>query len=89
MSADCLHFLFAVLDYIPPPAEEAPPGEPGAPGGGSGGTDNCESLGGNLGWIGDGMCDDENNISDCQYDGGDCCLDPINTQYCSVCECLQ
>ena len=84
--ANCLIFLFTVLVYIPPPAEEAPPG---AAGGGSGNTDNCESLGGNLGWIGDQICDDENNISDCQYDGGDCCMDPMDTSYCSVCECLQ
>ena len=25
---------------------------------------------------------------ECNYDGGDCCLDPVNTQYCSECQCL-
>ena len=25
---------------------------------------------------------------ECNYDGGDCCLDPVDTQYCSVCECI-
>ena len=24
----------------------------------------------------------------CNYDGGDCCGDNVDTQYCSVCECL-
>merc|ERR1711913_139359 len=25
------------------------------------------------GWKGDGMCDDETNNSECDWDGGDCC----------------
>ena len=25
--------------------------------------------------VGDGRCDDDNNVADCQYDGGDCCPD--------------
>ena len=25
-------------------------------------------------WVGDGYCDDGNNIIGCNYDGGDCCL---------------
>ena len=79
-------YIFLFTDEDPPPAE-APPGDGEAPGG-SGGTGDCEALGGNLGWISDGICDDENNISGCEYDGGDCCLDPIDTSYCSVCACL-
>ena len=37
---------------------------------------------------GDGVCDDENNNEACFFDGGDCCGCNINTQYCSVCGCL-
>ena len=37
---------------------------------------------------GDNFCDDENNNAGCEWDGGDCCGDNVNTQYCSVCECL-
>ena len=40
------------------------------------------------GWVGDGICDDLTNTMQCNYDGGDCCLDPVNTQYCSECQCL-
>ena len=39
-------------------------------------------------WIGDAYCDDINNNVDCSYDGGDSCGCNVNTQYCSVCECL-
>ena len=42
----------------------------------------------NPGWIGDGYCDDVTNTMECSYDGGDCCLDPVNTQYCSECQCI-
>jgi len=40
-------------------------------------------------WIGDGYCDDINNTLECTYDGGDCCGDTVNTQYCSECQCLE
>ena len=30
---------------------------------------------------------DANNNENCQFDGGDCCLDPVNTNYCSECVC--
>ena len=40
-----------------------------------------------LEWVGDGVCDDPSNIIECQYDGGDCCLDVIDDTYCSACEC--
>merc|ERR1712038_1230529 len=39
-------------------------------------------------WFGDNYCDDENNNEECGWDGGDCCGDNVNTQYCSACECL-
>ena len=39
-------------------------------------------------WIGDGHCDDDNNNAVCNYDGGDCCGDNVNMNYCSVCQCL-
>jgi len=39
-------------------------------------------------WIDDDYCDDGNNNEDCEWDGGDCCGSNVNTQYCSVCECL-
>merc|ERR1711997_958434 len=39
-------------------------------------------------WKGDGYCDDENNNDGCDYDGGDCCGDDVNTTYCSACQCL-
>lgn len=28
---------------------------------------------GNTSWIRDGQCDENNNIPECGYDGGDCC----------------
>ena len=42
----------------------------------------------NSAWVGDGYCDDVTNNMECNYDGGDCCLDPVNTNYCSECQCL-
>merc|ERR1712226_1408939 len=39
-------------------------------------------------WQGDGYCDDNNNNDGCDYDGGDCCGDDVNTKYCTECECL-
>ena len=34
---------------------------------------------------GDGYCDDINNIADCDFDEGDCCLNSFINQYCSEC----
>ena len=42
----------------------------------------------NPAWVGDGYCDDVTNNMECNYDGGDCCLDPINNQYCYECQCI-
>ena len=38
-------------------------------------------------WKADGYCDDNNNIDICDYDGGDCCGDNVNTSYCYECTC--
>ena len=38
--------------------------------------------------IGDGICDDDFNNEECDWDGGDCCGDDVNTIFCSECECL-
>lgn len=39
--------------------------------------------------IGDGICDDLNNIQDCQFDGDDCCDVNSNFNFCYLCECYQ
>jgi hypothetical protein len=46
-------------------------------------SDDCNSL-----VIGDGVCDDKENIPECNYDGQDCCLHTMNTLLCEVCKCL-
>ena len=38
---------------------------------------------------GDGYCDDETNIGECNYDGGDCCGPNIVTKFCTDCQCLE
>ena len=38
---------------------------------------------------GDGYCDDDNNNAGCDFDGGDCCGDDVNTRYCKECECKE
>ena len=40
-------------------------------------------------WQGDGYCDDENNNSECAWDGGDCCGSDVDTSYCTECACLE
>ena len=42
----------------------------------------------NLDWKGDGVCDDENNHGGCNFDGGDCCGDDVETAFCIECACL-
>jgi hypothetical protein len=37
--------------------------------------------------MGDGVCDDGQNIAECDYDGEDCCLDNIIMQFCEDCRC--
>ena len=36
----------------------------------------------------DGFCDDDNNNCQCEWDGGDCCGDNVDTTFCDDCECL-
>ena len=38
-------------------------------------------------WIGDGQCNDETNIEECGYDGGDCCGPSVEKKYCQLCIC--
>ena len=37
--------------------------------------------------VGNGLCSDETNNADCNYDGGDCCGACANTDHCSNCVC--
>ena len=37
--------------------------------------------------VGNGFCNDNTNIVECDYDGGDCCVN-VNTDSCSDCNCL-
>ena len=37
--------------------------------------------------VGDGFCNHETNNLDCNYDGGDCCVN-VNTDFCSECNCI-
>lgn len=38
--------------------------------------------------IGDGICNDGNNIEVCMYDGGDCCLRDLDKSQCTDCNCI-
>jgi len=45
-------------------------------------------------WNGDKYCDDFLNTESCNWDGGDCCLDPADKPsnwdgWCDACQCLQ
>jgi hypothetical protein len=37
--------------------------------------------------IGDGVCNDEQNLAECNYDRQDCCLHSVNTTFCEECRC--
>ena len=37
--------------------------------------------------IGNGFCNDETNIADCNHDGGDCCVN-VNKDVCTDCDCI-
>ena len=37
---------------------------------------------------GDGYCDGGHNIPECEYDGGDCCLEITDCQYCFDLGCV-
>ena len=49
---------------------------------------DCQCLGGVIpaSKIGNGICNDEVNIADCNYDGGDCC-GQVDKKYCADCIC--
>jgi hypothetical protein len=39
-------------------------------------------------FIGDGLCDDRQNVPECNYDGQDCCLaGHLNSSFCEDCAC--
>ena len=38
-------------------------------------------------WVGDGFCDDINNIEKCDYDDGDCCGLSMKKNFCVKCIC--
>ena len=40
-------------------------------------------------WHGDGYCDDVTNVEACFFDGGDCCGNDVNTDYCEQCFCYE
>jgi hypothetical protein len=39
-------------------------------------------------WLHDGQCDDATNTPECGFDGGDCCVENVNTDHCTKCQCL-
>ena len=38
--------------------------------------------------ISNGYCNDETNVAECGFDGGDCCGSCINTDFCENCNCI-
>ena len=38
--------------------------------------------------VGNGFCNDDTNIAECHYDGGDCCGNCVITGHCEDCACL-
>ena len=49
----------------------------------------AQCLATNPEYKGDGYCDDDLNNENCEYDDGDCCLENVNTQFCTDCECKE
>ena len=39
--------------------------------------------------VGNGVCNNETNIKECNFDGGDCCKPLPNKELCSKCECCK
>ena len=37
--------------------------------------------------IGNGLCNDETNNPECNYDGGDCCVACVKRENCTECAC--
>ena len=44
------------------------------------------SNGGFPEWIGNGVCNDQNNNALCFWDGGDCCGEEVNKEFCKQCK---
>merc|ERR1712232_768738 len=42
---------------------------------------------GSPGFVGDGFCDDNNNVGGCAWDGGDCCGAESSHTFCDECVC--
>ena len=38
---------------------------------------------------GDNVCDDVNNVIECDFDSGDCCKKGANIDFCTWCECYE
>ena len=47
-------------------------------------SSSCQESQGSEFFIGDTLCDGVNNIPECEFDGGDCCRDCINKEYCGI-----
>ena len=61
--------------------QDADPGtsDGGFGGGMPGGAGSSEPKGcGDPSFAGDGYCDDDNNLEECGFDGGDCCRNTLN-----------
>jgi hypothetical protein len=43
----------------------------------------------NLTLVGNGLCEDETNTLECNFDDGDCCGSNITTSHCTECQCLE
>ncbi len=41
------------------------------------------------GKVSNGLCNDESNIPECAFDGGDCCGDDVFTIFCDICRCIE
>ena len=39
-------------------------------------------------WFNDNVCDDENNVASCRFDGEDCCHSNSDFTFCTDCQCL-
>ena len=50
---------------------------------------DCIYLACNITKINDGICQDETNVPECGFDGGDCCIPQSIMQFkeCQACEC--
>ena len=49
---------------------------------------SCSEVYGWFHLVGDGVCDDNNNNIECNFDGGDCCGPEAVTTVCHDCLCL-